>query len=527
MRTSLLAFMLIAGLILPAQRPGRFGAAAPAPPGAGSDDDDSWDDDDEVGDRQSDDEDRDAEDEEKGDDEDGQARTGPRGVENRGESLGPKGGVQGRGGLEITRGPYLQLSTPASVTIRWRTSQPTSSRVQYGGSPDRLELQKTETAASTEHEMQLTGLSPDTRYSYSIGTSSSVLAGGPDYAFRTAPPVGSNRAVRIWMIGDSGRSGEAQQRVRDAYDAYSGAASTDVWLLLGDNAYDSGTAPQYQAGFFQPYATRLRSTVVWPSRGNHDQTRAGPDNDYYDFFALPTAGEAGGTASGTEAYYSFDFANVHFVCLDAERLDGRMIEWLTADLAATDQDWVIAYWHHPPYSKGSHDSDGDGIMTQARRRFLPVLEAGGVDLVACGHSHAYERSFLLDGHYGSSASLSRSMILDRGDGRPDGSGPYRKPTFGRPAPHEGAVYVVVGSSSKLGGGRLDHPAHARSLNALGSLAVDVSGNRLEAAFVDDRGRVADRFAIVKGKDPVSSVDGRPGEADARRPGANTGGRTER
>lgn len=95
------------------------------------------------------------------------------------------------------------------------------------------------------------------------------------------------------------------------------------------------------------------------------------------------------------------------------------------------------------------------------------------------------------------------MILDRGDGGPNGDGPYRKPTFGRPAPNEGAVYAVVGSSSKLSGGRLDHRAHVRSLNVLGSLVIDVSGNRLDAAFVDDQRRVADRFTIVKGKDPIS------------------------
>ena len=35
----------------------------------------------------------------------------------------------------------------------------------------------------------------------------------------------------------------------------------------------------------------------------------------------------------------------------------------------------------------------------------PILEEGGVDLVLNGHSHAYERSYLLDGHYGTSATF--------------------------------------------------------------------------------------------------------------------------
>jgi hypothetical protein len=415
----------------------------------------------------------------------------------------------------LTRGPYLQTVTPDAITIRWRTGAPERSVVRYGTSAEDLALAAAGASETTDHEVRLTGLRPDTRYYYTVGDGASVLAGGADCTFHTAPPVGVERKVRIWAIGDSGQPGPGQQRVQVAYDAHAGGADTDVWLLLGDNAYSTGTGAQYQAGFFDPYRKRLRSTVVWPSRGNHDAIRKGPGNDYYDFFTLPQSGEAGGTPSGTEAWYSFDYANVHFICLDAERLaGGAMIDWLRSDLAATDQDWVIAYWHHPPYSKGSHDSDSEPAMVQARRQLLPVLEEGGVDLVLCGHSHAYERSYLLDGHYGPSSSLERSMVLDRGDGRPDGDGPYRKATYGRPAPHEGTVYAVVGSSSQAGGGPLKHRVHATSLHALGSLVIEISGRRLDASFVDERLRVADRFAITKG----DGITARGAQASLARPG---------
>ncbi|MCP5055221.1 MAG: hypothetical protein GY937_00685, partial [bacterium] len=101
-------------------------------------------------------------------------------------------------------------------------------------------------------------------------------------------------------------------------------------------------------------------------------------------------GEAGGVASNTEAYYSFDFGNVHFVALDSSESDrspgGEMLSWLTADLAANQQDWTIAFFHHPPYSKGSHDSDTETPLVEMRTNAVPVLEAGGVDLVLTGHS---------------------------------------------------------------------------------------------------------------------------------------------
>jgi len=177
------------------------------------------------------------------------------------------------------------------------------------------------------------------------------------------------------------------------------------------------------------------------------------------------------------------------------------LQWLELDLAATTQTWIIAYWHHPPYSKGSHDSDnaGDsgGRMRDMRENALPILEERGVDLVLAGHSHSYERSFLIDGHYGTSNTFNSSMVVDDGDGDPSGDGPYQKPNIVG-APHEGAVYSVAGSSSEIDGGSLNHPVMVTSLNVLGSLVVDVTGLVLDAVFLDSAGDVRDRFRIAKG-----------------------------
>ncbi len=421
------------------------------------------------------------------------------------------------GAVQVTRGPYLQLGGPDRITIRWRTDLPTDSCVDYGVVPSALSIRRRDGAPTTEHEITLTGLRPGTEYFYAVGSAAEPLAGGDDaHSFVTAPPAGAVRPVRIWAIGDSGQPGPGANRVRDAFLAHAAGSGADVWLMLGDNAYTTGTDAQYQAAVFDTYAGLLRNTVLWPTRGNHDVLHAGPANDYYDIFTLPAQGEAGGVASGTEAYWSFDRANVHFVCLDSEGSDrspaGAMATWLQLDLAATSQPWIIAYWHHPPYTKGTHDSDNvsdsGGRMRDMRANFLPILEAHGVDLVLAGHSHAYERSVLLDGHYGSSGTLLPGHVIDRGDGDPLGEGAYRKPTFGA-SPHEGAVYAVAGSSSKAEGGALDHPVMVTSLNALGSMVIDVHGDTMDAAFLDADGAVRDRFRLVKGNGPTAIPSGAP------------------
>jgi len=177
-----------------------------------------------------------------------------------------------------------------------------------------------------------------------------------------------------------------------------------------------------------------------------------------------------------------------------------MLDWLEQDLAATNQEWKIVYWHHSPYSHGSHDSDdpqdSGGRLQAMRENAVPICEQAGVDLVLTGHSHSYERSFLLDGHYGASSTLTPAMILDDGDGRPFGDGAYEKPSID--APHEGTVYNVTGCSSRLADGPLDHPAMYIDFKRLGSLVLDVNGLELNAAFIDSSGVVRDRFTMRKG-----------------------------
>jgi len=45
---------------------------------------------------------------------------------------------------------------------------------------------------------------------------------------------------------------------------------TDLFLMAGDNAYNVGTEDEWQRAVFDPHATALRNTVLWPVLGNHD-----------------------------------------------------------------------------------------------------------------------------------------------------------------------------------------------------------------------------------------------------------------
>ena len=408
-------------------------------------------------------------------------------------------------GETIERGPYLQSATDSSMVIRWRSLLQTDSEVKYGIHPDSLSQSAYVDTATYDHEVQITGLSAATVYYYSIGNGSAQFIGGDSsHFFKTSPVPGTEPPLRFWVLGDCGTADSNAEAVRDAYYSYADSNHTDGIIMLGDNAYNSGTDSEYQDAVFEMYDALLKQSAIWPTPGNHDYgsganatNQSGP---YYDIFTLPKVGEAGGLASGTEAYYSFDVGNVHFISLDSHDSDrepgGDMLTWLANDLGSTLQEWIIAFWHHPAYTKGSHDSDSQsdsgGRMIDMRENVLPILEAHNVDLIMSGHSHSYERSFFIDGHYGPSSSFDTlTMLIDGGDGRLDGDGAYSKNI----ETGDGMVYITAGSSGKISGGLLNHPVMFFNANTLGSLSIEVEKDQLDIKFIDNNGEVDDYLTI--------------------------------
>ncbi len=411
----------------------------------------------------------------------------------------------------VIRGPYVQMTSPTAATIRFRTITPTVGQVSYGDSPTSLNQVVSGGPAKVEHEIRISGLQPATKYSYAVGNAQGTLAGGDnDHWFRTAPPVGSATPVRIWALGDSGTYNDRQRRVRDAFHATSGGRPADLMLFLGDNAYRIGEDLEYQVALFETYEESIRNTPAWSTRGNHELI----ENSYFTAFTLADQAQSGGLPSGVEDYYSFDYANVHFVCLDSwasERSTaGAMYQWCEADLESTTQDWIIAYFHHPPYSKGSHDSDLEQNLIDMRTIYAPLLEDHGVAIVLSGHSHTYERSYLMDRHYGDSSTFSIGIhAVDPGLGREvDGVGAYSR----APGPHGGAVYMVAGNAGQVSSnGTLDHPAMVWSERELGSVVLDVLGGRIDVRFLDDAGVAKDWFTLIDstwdGNFCIGSVNG--------------------
>jgi acid phosphatase type 7 len=293
--------------------------------------------------------------------------------------------------------------------------------------------------------------------------------------------------------------------------------------LLGDNAYSSGTDPEYQEKFFNIYKDDLlKKYPVYPAPGNHDyndfyqyKATAQKTHDiaYYQNFSMPAKGEAGGVPSGTPAFYSFDIGNVHFLSLDSYGKEdnetrmydttGAQVQWIKKDLEAfknKQRGWVVAYWHHPPYTMGSHNSDKEEDLAAIRGRFIGILERYGVDLIICGHSHLYERSRLMNGHFGLEATFNpASHNLSGSSALYDGttnSCPYIKDS----GTNRGTVYVVSGSAGALGRKQETYPHDAMfySNHELGGASmIEVTENKFELKWLSSDGQIRDHFVMMK------------------------------
>src|SRR5215213_9128995 len=74
------------------------------------------------------------------------------------------------GSASVTRGPYLQIGTPNSTVVRWRTNVATDSRVSFGTTQGSLTSVADNATQTTEHEVLVSGLLPATKYFYSVGS---------------------------------------------------------------------------------------------------------------------------------------------------------------------------------------------------------------------------------------------------------------------------------------------------------------------------------------------------------------------
>ncbi len=238
------------------------------------------------------------------------------------------------------------------------------------------------------------------------GAAASLAAGHP--ASRDGGAVDARAAsggspdapAGVWRLaaaGDIACDGCGQADTAALLDQLVSADHLQAVLVLGDLAYSSGSAAEFQAFYAPSWGRPAILQLSHPVPGNHEYA-SGSANDYFDYFDGPGAddGPAGPRGLG---YYSFELGPWHVIALnssDACRFvscseTSAQHDWLAADLAAHPALCTLAFWHHPRFQAGT--SSGE---LAAAAPLWNLLEGAGVDLALNGHEHGYQQLSPLD-----------------------------------------------------------------------------------------------------------------------------------
>jgi predicted phosphodiesterase len=342
---------------------------------------------------------------------------------------------------------------PAEGAVRWGPAGKAAAgelRVEpaefrYPKAPEKRnvkpeDLPAEEVARAYVYEARISGLAPGTAYRYALEFAGRTTGG----KFMTFP----ERPAPFTFIAFSDTHADDVVAARFA-------RHRPALLINSGDLVDREHYTEYRR-FFSPAITAVAGRFpMFVARGNHDQSGA----MLARLFSLPA----------DRLYYSFDYANAHFVCLDSclwrwpdsEEKIRAMLEWCERDLQASRADWKIVFFHEPPYDLSYRRSDW------GRSDAMPVFRRCGVDLIFCGHAHAYQRF-----------------------------GPLVWP--GQNDQHPIMLVVSAGGSSKY----VAKPARAEPHLAVRSgtdnyVVCRIEGEKLTARALTAKGVQIDAFAIAK------------------------------
>jgi len=309
------------------------------------------------------------------------------------------------------RAPYLQGMAQDSTLVVWVASARGEPAVDYGVTTD---YGRTAVATSDgdRRVAVLRGLMPGTRYHYRVRAGERVLAQGPLYTFETdAGPA--DRSFNFFVTADVGDTKGRQRRTAESIVAADPRPQFGV--LCGDIVYGRGSSADYDRRLMRPWMEVLCSIPVWPALGNHDWKSAPQDNWEREWY-LPH----------NEHYYSFDYANAHFIALDTNDGDvydrDNQVRWLEQDLEANrNADWIFVYYHHPGITC-TYKENNDAVIDN----FLPLFDRYRVDVVFTGHAHTYERLY----------PIYQGAVVDA----------EQDPRYKDP---KGTIYIVSGAGGKV------------------------------------------------------------------------------
>ena len=219
--------------------------------------------------------------------------------------------------------------------------------------------------------------------------------------FKTASDA-SDDQFSFTVLGDSRSYPDQWQIISEA------TLETDFTLFMGDVIADGAVQTDWDA-WFDYGEIFISREPIYHCIGNHDEDNSSSGFDtYLSMFTLP----------GAETYYSFNYGNAIFICLNTEDSGNTaQYNWLLSTLEENkDQTWKIVFFHRPFYTSPTHVGEMDGYFNT----WWQAFDDYGVDMLFHGHTHNYQRTKPINrnvsttspvANYGSGEGMGRCQIV--------------------------------------------------------------------------------------------------------------------
>ncbi|MCG9127253.1 metallophosphoesterase family protein [Candidatus Poribacteria bacterium] len=293
----------------------------------------------------------------------------------------------------ITEGPFVDLVTHNSAVISWETENPTEGIVRIFTQDETNTLIKKEDFYSkedtTQHEVAVTYLQPDTTYFYQVYTDGFSNT----YTFKTAPIPGKASIFKFGFMSDSRAGVGGGERAQNGVNAKDlGRFATELYIKKADFVCFVGDLINGYTSDIWDYTSQLKTwkrTIqpvgalipFYESIGNHEQvgnyytvvtTEMKPEENYIQFsgtvaensaenifaeefvnpvgsrygFGIPNpekkwSTDIGGSDTGPsyhENVYSFIYGRIHFISLNSNY-------------------WTTGYRNQSKFGQKSQDKD--------------------------------------------------------------------------------------------------------------------------------------------------------------------------
>jgi UDP-2,3-diacylglucosamine pyrophosphatase LpxH len=293
--------------------------------------------------------------------------------------------------VEVVAGNSTDFSTPLFSVDATSTAL---NNVNYNVSGNNLStlagIVNNSKRSYTSNKALVTGLTPNTTYSYRVGKTGAWSEIGTfttakdtkepfSFVYTTDPQA---NAVDMFDI--------SQKTTHAANAMYPGA---NFWLSCGDLIETSGSTNsewEYEQ-FFQTQQDIFLKKPLVAVTGNHDKSANKNFTNHFNT-SCPSF-DANSTTPGS--IYSFVYGDALFMALSYEdySVAGRLTEiadWMRAQVAANpNTKWRIAYYHKTMFTGSTaHQSDLDGKAV--REAMAPIFDELKIDLALQGHDHIYE-----------------------------------------------------------------------------------------------------------------------------------------